>query len=113
MKLLNECSYNELSNLSKVFVNGAWVGSAHFPMKIIEKLRLMKRNGIIDIYTSISFNTKKNEIIVWTDSGRPCRPLYYMHDKNVLSYERPDVKERFDKKKITFTQIVGGFGNMN
>jgi len=111
MKLLNECSYNELSNLSKVFVNGAWVGSAHFPMKIIEKLRLMKRNGIIDIYTSISFNTKKNEIIVWTDSGRPCRPLYYMHDKNVLSYERPDVKERFDKKKITFTQIVGGFGN--
>jgi len=111
MKLLSECSYKELAILSKVFVNGAWVGSAHFPMKIIEKLRLMKRNSIIDIYTSISFNTKKNEIIIWTDSGRPCRPLYYMHSDNVLSHERPEVKERFDGKKITFKQIVGGFGN--
>ena len=110
MKLLGECSYKELAILSKVFVNGAWVGSAHFPMKIIEKLRLMKRNSIIDIYTSISFNTKKNEIIIWTDSGRPCRPLYYMHSDNVLSHERPEVKERFDGKKITFQQIVGGFG---
>jgi DNA-directed RNA polymerase II subunit RPB2 len=111
MKLLDECSYKELSNLSKVFVNGAWVGSAHFPMKIIEKLRLMKRNSIIDIYTSISFNTKKNEIIIWTDSGRPCRPLYYMHSDNVLSHERSDIKEKFDNKKISFKQIVGGFGN--
>ena len=111
MKILGECSYKELSSLSKVFVNGAWVGSAHFPLKIVEKLRLMKRNAIIDIYTSISFNTKRNEIIIWTDSGRPCRPLYYMHSNNVLSYERPDVKERFDNKKISFEQITSGFGN--
>ena len=111
MKILGECSYKELSSLSKVFVNGAWVGSAHFPLKIVEKLRLMKRNAIIDIYTSISFNTKRNEIIIWTDSGRPCRPLYYMHSNHVLSYERPDVKERFDNKKISFEQITSGFGN--
>ncbi len=110
MKLLSECSYKELSVLSKVFVNGAWIGSAHFPMKIIEKLKLMKRNSIIDIYTSISFNNKKNEIIVWTDSGRPCRPLYYMHADNVLSHERPEIIEKFDQKKVTFKQITEGFG---
>jgi len=113
MKLLGECSYKELSQLSKIFVNGGWVGVSHSPMKIIEKLRLMKRNAIINIYTSISFNTKKNEVIVWTDSGRPCRPLYYMHSNNVLSHERPDIKERFDNKKITFNQIVKGFGKYN
>ena len=111
MKLLSECSYKELSMLSKVFVNGAWVGSAHFPIKIVEKLKLMKRNNIINTYTSISFNTKKNEIIVWTDSGRPCRPLFYMHSDNVLSHERPEIIAKFDTNKISFQQITKGFGN--
>ena len=111
MKLLSECSYRELSMLSKVFVNGAWVGSAHFPIKIVEKLKLMKRNNIINIYTSISFNTKKNEIIVWTDSGRPCRPLFYTHSENVLSHERPEIIAKFDTNKISFKQITQGFGN--
>jgi len=115
MKLLTECSYKELSMLSKVFVNGAWVGCAHFPIKILEKLKLMKRNNIINIYTSVSFNTKKNEIIVWTDSGRPCRPLFYMYSKknNILSYERPDVIDMFEKNKISFKQMIKGFGNYN
>jgi|APSaa5957512535_1039671.scaffolds.fasta_scaffold04967_5 DNA-directed RNA polymerase II subunit RPB2 len=112
MKLLTECSFKELSMLSKVFVNGSWIGSVHFPIKIVEKLKLMKRNNIINIYTSISFNIKKNEVIIWTDSGRPCRPLFYMFSNkdNILSHERPDIITKFDNNKISFKEITTGFG---
>ena len=112
MTLLTECSFNELAMLSKVFVNGSWIGSVHCPIKIVDKLKLMKRNNIINIYTSISFNIKKNEVIIWTDSGRPCRPLFYMFSNkdNILSHERPDIITKFDNNKISFKEITTGFG---
>jgi len=112
MKLLEECSYKELSVFTKIFVNGAWIGATSLPLDILKKLKLMKRNNVINIYTSISFNAKRNEIIIWTDSGRPCRPLFYtmLNNENMLSYERPEIIEKFNKNTISFQEIIKGFG---
>ena len=77
------------------------------PFDILKKLKLMKRNNVINIYTSISFNAKRNEIIIWTDSGRPCRPLFYtmLNNENMLSYERPEIIEKFNKNKYHFKKL--------
>ena len=65
---------------------------------------------MIDIYTSISFNIKKNEIIICTDAGRPMRPLFYIANGGV-SYERENVIEKYQNNTITWNNIIYGFGS--
>ena len=55
------CSIEYLSNSTKIFLNGGWIGCTHNPLKIVNIMKLHRRNGMIDIYTSISFNYKRNE----------------------------------------------------
>lgn len=40
---------------------------------------LIKRNGLINIYTSISCNYKENSINILCESGRPMRPLIILY----------------------------------
>ena len=110
IKLLEECSLLYLSQATKVFINGAWIGCTHNPMEIVSIMKLHKRNNMIDIFTSIAFNISRNEILIGTDAGRPIRPLFYMMDKE-LSYERDIVLKAYNSKSITWNQIVHGFNN--
>ena len=48
---------------------------------------------MIDLYTSIGFNIRKNEIIICTDSGRSARPLYYIMN-GIESWDRDILKEK-------------------
>ena len=65
---------------------------------------------MIDTFTSIGFDIKKNEIIICTDSGRPVRPLYYiMNDQQ--SWDRDLVKEKIQDESISWNQLTKGFGN--
>ena len=110
MKLLEECSLNYMKYTTKIFINGAWIGNTSAPLEIINIMKLHRRNHMIDIYTSISFNIKRNEILICTDSGRPMRPLFYiMNDK--LSYDREFILKKYDDDSITWKNIIYGFNN--
>ena len=67
LKLLTECSPNTIANSTKVFVNGNWIGVLDKPIQTIDNLKLFRRNGIIPVYTSISFSYKLNIIYIYTD----------------------------------------------
>ena len=108
MRILLECVPSQLGSCTKVIVNGNWVGVVDTPIEIVNLLKLYRRNGIIPIYTSISFYYKKNIIYIYTDSGRLTRPLYYIDD-NKVSYDRKDIKELFESGTITWEQIIAGF----
>jgi len=108
MELILECSPEYLGNTSKIFVNGTWIGVIDKPLELVKMLKLYRRNGIIPIYTSISFNYKINEINIYTDAGRLTRPIYYIEDGK-LSFNRQDVSELFTNGKITWQQITSGF----
>jgi len=108
MRILLECSPEQLGSSSKIFVNGIWVGVIDTPIEIVKLLKLYRRNGIIPVYTSISFNYQHNEVYIYTDAGRLSRPIYYIDDK-VFSYDRKEVKELLDRGEITWEQIVSGF----
>lgn len=65
----------ELFEGVKVFINGVWLGIAKDPIALYKELKNKKYKGIINVYTSIVFNTKAKEILVNNDAGRLVRPV--------------------------------------
>ncbi len=64
-----------LHKLTKVFINGAWIGVTKTPLELYSSMKDKKYKGIINVYTSVVFNYKMNEIRICTDGGRFTRPL--------------------------------------
>ena len=77
-------SYKELDEFAKVFINGSWVGVTNDTEKIYAILKDKKSKGIINIYTSIIFNSKLKEIRVCNDAGRITRPLLKVKNNELL-----------------------------
>jgi DNA-directed RNA polymerase II subunit RPB2 len=66
-----------LSNMTKVFINGYWTGATTSPLLCLDKMRLYRRNGLLPVYASISFDYRENVLYIHTDGGRLCRPVFY------------------------------------
>ncbi len=81
---LEEADPSDISKFVGVFVNGDWMGIHSEPNELVKKLREMRRQGKINIFSSISWNYKMNQIHLWTDAGRLARPLYIVVDNDVL-----------------------------
>jgi DNA-directed RNA polymerase II subunit RPB2 len=77
-------SYKELDDYVKVFINGSWVGVTKDPQQIYTSLKEKKYKGIINIYTSIIFNSKLKEIRVCNDAGRITRPLLKVKNNKIV-----------------------------
>ena len=75
---------NQLIDKVKVFVNGAWVGISEDASNLYTMLKTMKYKGIINIYTSIVFDYKLQEIRICNDSGRITRPILRVKNNNIL-----------------------------
>ena len=69
---------NDLSDSSKVFINGKWVGIHRKPDFLYKIMRLLKLNSIIHLYTSIYWEISTNEFHIFTDSGRLLRPVFVL-----------------------------------
>ena len=74
----------ELFDKTKVLINGSWVGITENPQQLFGMLKIMKCKGVINIYTSIVFDYKVNEIRVCNDGGRITRPLLRVKNNNIL-----------------------------
>ena len=110
MKLLEECSPKYLHQLTKVFVNGAWVGALGNPREVMRLFLLYRRNALIPIYTSGRWNIAHNELQFFTDGGRLCRPVfYYDEDTRRPSYARREAIETIKSGKYTWAQLITGF----
>lgn len=105
---LTECSTEYLSDTTKVFVNGNWIGNVDDPIAAVSMLRLNRRNGIIPSYTSISFRIQNKEIVIYTDSGRLIRPVYYTSNGKP-SFQRPSIGKHLNN----WDELVAGFGEKN
>lgn len=102
---LTDCSPEFLTDTTKVFINGRWVGNVEDPIHMVRILKLNRRNGIIPIYTSVSFRIQNKEIFIYSDAGRLIRPIYYV-DKNRPSYSRKGIVDAIKNWEI----LVSGFG---
>ena len=67
---------------TKIIVNGDIIGIHLDPYVFYNKLKADKLMGTINIYTSIVWNIKENEIAISTEGGRCVRPLYIVENGN-------------------------------
>jgi DNA-directed RNA polymerase II subunit RPB2 len=110
MELLEECEPKYLHQLTKVFVNGAWVGALGNPREAMRLFLLHRRIALIPVHTSGRWDVAHNELQIFTDGGRLCRPVfYYDEDKRRPSYARREVIERIKGGNCTWSQLVTGF----
>ena len=108
IKLLEECTTDYLANTTKIFINGAWIGSTENTVRCVNYLKLCRRNSLINIYTSIAWNIHRNEVQIFTDSGRICHPVLYING-NTISYERDDVIKKIQNNTLTWDECIYGF----
>ena len=110
MHLLEECTRMFLHYTTKVFVNGTWVGSVTRPEETTRLIRLHRRNALIPIYVSCRWDIKNNEIHIFTDAGRLCRPIFYIDDDTGRpSYDKDEILEMIRTGKASWEQMTTGF----
>ena len=104
--LLTDVDIRSVKNSTKVLINSNWVGIHNEPEKLFKLLKLLKRNALISIYTSISWDIIQNEINILTEAGRCCRPVYVIHNK-ILLIEK--YIEKIKKGEIKWNKMITGF----
>jgi DNA-directed RNA polymerase II subunit RPB2 len=109
LKLLQECSPNYIAFNTKVFINGNWIGIIDNPMETVLLLKLFRRNGIIPIFTSITFSYQENIIYLYTDDGRVSRPIFYRNLDGKVSYDYKKIIDTIQSNKYTWEQAIAGF----
>ena len=110
LKLVEECGPKMLSTMTKVMVNGLWAGSIDTPIESVNKMKLYRRNALLPIYTSISFDIRQNIVFIYTDSGRLCRPLFYTdHLTRRISYDKRDIKPLLIPRKMAAEDLAKDF----
>jgi len=104
IKKLEDVPAAELNGKIKVFINGAWVGIALDPMELYEEMKRKKYAGIINIYTSIVFDYKNEEIRMCSDGGRLTRPVLKVRDGKALVTR--DIIVRLENKELEWNDLV-------
>ena len=110
MHLLEESTRMFLYYTTKVFVNGTWVGAVTRPEETMRLIRLHRRNALIPIYISCRWDIKNNEIHVYTDAGRLCRPIFYIDEETGRpSYDKDEILEMIRGGKASWIEMTTGF----
>ncbi len=81
---VHQVELSELYHNTKIFVNGDFYGITKEPDVLVSKLRSIRRQGIINIYTSVFWHQMNKEIYINTDGGRLSRPLCIVDSPNKL-----------------------------
>lgn len=94
----------------KVLINSNWYGITEEPLKLYQVLKLLKRNGFLNKYVSISWDIINMELNVSTEAGRCMRPVYVVENGKLLIEK---YLERVKNKKYTWFELVEGESNNN
>lgn len=74
----------ELSQMTKVFLNGEWLGVTDMPVTVYNDLKQMKLNRRLEPTTSIVNNAAEKEIKIFCDGGRLFRPVFRVENNKLL-----------------------------
>jgi len=94
----------QMYDKTKVFVNGAWIGITEEPGVLYNALKEKKYRGSINVYTSIVFDYKMNEIRVCNDGGRLTRPLLRVNNNKTMITS--DVIDKLNKNELTWDDLL-------
>jgi DNA-directed RNA polymerase II subunit RPB2 len=110
LKYVDECSPQVLAEMTKIMVNGYWAGSIMDPFDCINKIKLFRRNALLPIYMSVTFEIKTNSIYIYTDAGRLSRPIFYKDDMTQkLSFEHSTIEQKIKDRDFDWMDLICGF----
>jgi len=93
IRFIDECEPRQLFYMAKILVNGTLWGATDTPIELINTFKLHRRIALIPVFISIRWHISSNEIHIFTDAGRLCRPLFYT-DRDIVvgANENPDTE---------------------
>jgi DNA-directed RNA polymerase II subunit RPB2 len=107
LETLDEISPNQISGMTKVFLNGKWVGMHGDPTMLCETLRDLRRKREIDAEVAIVRDLMDNEVRVFTDAGRASRPLYIVNSRSQqLAIKRHHINRLTDDDSYGWSQLI-------
>lgn len=95
-----------ITYLTKVLVNGDWIGSHQDAYKLLQYLKDQRRKGVINYEVSITYDSAFNEIKVFTDSGRFTRPVFIVEDNKLLITS--ELLEKIRNKELKWYDLLTG-----
>ena len=101
---LTDLTSSELEKYVKVFVNGAWLGISKNTYDLFTTFQQYKYKGMINIYTSITFNFKDKEIRICNDAGRLIRPVLRVKDNNVIMTN--DIANKIKNNDLNWNDLL-------
>ncbi len=72
---LADATPSQRANMTKLFLDGYWIGFVNKAAELIERLHLLRYNNLIDTLTSCSFHRLQNEVHIFVSAGRLTRPI--------------------------------------
>nr|CAH8868026.1 unnamed protein product [Trichobilharzia regenti] len=97
MENLEEIAPSAIGKTCKIFVNGCWVGIHSSPDHLMGTLRKLRRQvDVIVSEVSMIRDYRDQEIRIYTDAGRICRPLVIV-EKGKLLLKRSHIELLKDK----------------
>lgn len=81
---MNNLQPSKLSILTKIFLDGEWIGFTERPIQFKNEMLRMKRNNIMLNTNGVIFNSVYNEIRINTDTGRLSRPLLRVENNELV-----------------------------
>ena len=136
IRFIDECEPRQLFYMTKILVNGTLWGATDTPVELINAFKFHRRIALIPVFISIRWHISSNEINIFTDAGRLCRPLFYTDHDIVVgetdagtretgkpSYHRMlrdnisevsvSAKNEQEKKKWSWENLVSGTADRN
>ena len=113
--LKNQLKLSEIQDLDppliekkiKIFINGDWHFITDDPVSLVNKLKKMRRSGLIHPFISISNKQKINSIFINTEAGRCLRPLFII--KNNKFNITKNILEKLRNDKLNFNDLLYNF----
>jgi DNA-directed RNA polymerase II subunit RPB2 len=82
---------------TKIFVNGNWVGVHREPDELVNTLRSLRRSCDVDVEVSVVRDIQGQELRLYTDPGRVCRPLFIV-DEGKLRIKKSHIFQLHNNK---------------
>jgi len=102
---VHEVPISDLYQHVKIFVNGDFYGVTRDADILVPKLRSLRRQGLLNIYTSVFWHHNNKEIYINTDGGRLSRPLCIVDSPNKLRIKASHI-EKLKKKVIRWNNLI-------
>ena len=96
-----------IKNLCKIFLNERLVGFHTNPEILVYRLKLFRRNALLNVYTSIAWYRLENKVKISTDSGRCSRPLLIVKDNRIQLTKT--ILENIKGGEYSWKKLIGGF----